>query len=102
MSNIIIFIITSFLIMIAARKIKKINLTKSRYYVYGLLYLCLLGQYYSIFHFGMTYNGLEVSVIFFNDFFSTFLPNTVIQLSSLAIEAYLLFFCFPKNPDDGR
>lgn len=100
MINISAFILASLLIITIARKIKKNGLNRIQYYFYVPLYIATGAQYYSIFNFGMIHNGLEVDVIFFKSFFSTFLPNIPIQISSLAIDAYLLFFCFPKHYSD--
>lgn len=99
MINIVIFILISLMIMVTARKIKKCRLTKIQYYLYVPLYIAIGAQYYSIFNYGMNHNGLKVEVIFFESFFADFLPNNTIQIFSLAIDAYLLFFCFPKHYD---
>ncbi|MCG9751025.1 hypothetical protein L1D54_11075, partial [Vibrio brasiliensis] len=68
-------------------------------YLYVPLYIAIGAQYYSIFNYGMIHNGLEVEVIFFESFFSDMLPNVQMQILSLAMDAYLLIFCFPKHYD---
>jgi len=99
MFDVTIFFTLSLLVIVFARKVNKARLNRIQYYVYVPLYIAIGAQYYSIFNFGSTHNGLEVDVIFFNSFFSEFLPNNTIQIFSLAIDAYLLFFCFPKRAE---
>ena len=99
MFDVTLFFILSVLVVVFARKVQKARLNRIQYYVYVPLYISIGAQYYSIFNFGMIHNGLEVDVIFFKSFFSDFLPNNAIQMFSLAVDAYLLLFCFPKHYD---
>lgn len=99
MFDVTVFFVLSLLVIVFARKVNKARLNRIQYYVYVPLYIAIGAQYYSIFNFGSTHNGLEVDVIFFNSFFSEFLPNNTIQIFSLVIDAYLLFFCFPKRAE---
>lgn len=99
MFDVTVFFVLSLLVIVFARKVSKARLNRIQYYVYVPLYISIGAQYYSIFNFGSTHNGLEVDVIFFNSFFSDLLPNNTIQIFSLAIDAYLLFFCFPKRAE---
>lgn len=99
MFDVTVFFVLSLLVIVFARKVNKARLNRIQYYVYVPLYISIGAQYYSIFNFGSVHNGLEVDVIFFNCFFSDLLPNNTIQIFSLAIDAYLLFFCFPKRAE---
>jgi len=99
MFDVTVFFVLSLLVIFSARKVTKTRLNRIQYYVYVPLYIAIGAQYYSIFNYGMIHNGFKVEVIFFESFFSDMLPNVQMQILSLAIDIYLLIFCFPKHYD---
>ncbi len=85
-------------IFLVARKITRYEFPTLLYYIYALVLIIIISQFYSI-----AYNGLPIRggvtgrVIYFKDFFNTILPNEYIKLLSFLMVFLLGIFCFPKR-----